>query len=480
MTETTTLRHLVNGEWIAADATVESLNPSDTRDVVARTPKDDGSVTRAAIAAAEAAFPAWSDASPELRSDVLDRVGTALLARKDELGRLLAREEGKTLAEGAGETARAGRIFKFFAGEALRRSGISVDSTRPGVEAATYREAVGVFGLITPWNFPIAIPAWKTAPALAFGNTVVLKPASITPAMAAAMAEIIQEAGAPKGVFNLVFGGAAAGTALAEDPRVAGVSFTGSQGVGSDIAQRAVKRQARLQLEMGGKNPFVVLDDADFERAVQCALDGAYFSSGQRCTASSRLIVTDAIHDRFVKALAERLSAVRVGDALDPKTQIGPVASADQLNTTLGYIDIADREGARRLVGGERLTLDKPGYYVSPALLVDTKADMRVNCEEIFGPVASVLRVADYDEALAAANAGEFGLSAGIMTSSLKHARHFTRHVRAGLTMVNLPTAGVDYHVPFGGTRKSSYGPREQGGAAIEFYTLIKTAYSWA
>jgi acyl-CoA reductase-like NAD-dependent aldehyde dehydrogenase len=480
MSETAILKHLVNGEWIAADAETESLNPSDTRDVVARIPKDDGSVTRAAVAAAADAFPAWSGATPEFRSDILDRVGSALLARKDELGHILAREEGKTLAEGIGETARAGRIFKFFAGEALRRTGQTVDSVRPGVEAATYREAVGVFGLITPWNFPIAIPAWKTAPALAFGNTVVLKPASLTPAMAAAMAAIIQEAGAPKGVFNLVFGGAAAGTALAEDPNVAGVSFTGSQSVGADIAGRVVKRQARLQLEMGGKNPLVVLDDADFDRAVQCALDGAYFSSGQRCTASSRLIVTDGIHDRFVKALAGKLAEIRVGDALDPETKIGPVASAAQLNTTLEYVDIAGKEGARLAVGGERLKREKPGYYVSPALLVDTRADMRVNCEEIFGPVASVVRVKDYDEALTVANAGEFGLSAGIMTASLKHARHFTRHVRAGLTMVNLPTAGVDYHVPFGGTRKSSYGPREQGGAAVEFYTLIKTSYSWA
>jgi aldehyde dehydrogenase (NAD+) len=348
------------------------------------------------------------------------------------------------------------------------------------VEAATYREPVGVFGLITPWNFPIAIPAWKAAPALAFGNTVVLKPASLTPAMAAALAEIIVESGAPKGVFNLVFGGAAAGTVLAEDPRVAGISFTGSQSVGADIAARVVKRQGRLQLEMGGKNPLIVLDDADFDRAVQCALDGAFFSSGQRCTASSRLIVTQGVHDRFVQALAEKLATIKVGGALDPETKIGPVASEDQLNTTLGYIDIAEKENARRIVGGERLTMDTPGYYVSPALLVDTKPDMRINCEEVFGPVASIVQVKDFDEAMAVANAGEFGLSAGIVTSSLKYARHFTRRIRAGLTMVNLPTAGVDYHVPFGGTRKSSYGPREQGSAAAEFYTLIKTSYSWA
>ncbi|MDE2499479.1 MAG: aldehyde dehydrogenase family protein [Alphaproteobacteria bacterium] len=480
MSETLSLRHLIGGEWVGASTGLESLNPSDTADVVARAPNDDGSAMRAAIAAATEAFPAWSQASPELRSDVLDRAGTAILARREELGRLLSREEGKTVPEGIGEVARAGRLFKFFAGEALRRTGDNVDSTRAGVEVTTYREPLGVFGLIAPWNFPIAIPAWKSAPALAFGNTVVLKPASLTPAIAAAMAEILHDAGIPKGVFNMVFGGAAAGNALVKDTRVAGISFTGSQGVGAGIAKLAIERQARLQMEMGGKNPLVVLDDADLDRAVQCALDGAFFASGQRCTASSRIIVTEGVYDRFVKALTEKVAALRVGDALDPDTKIGPVASEAQLNTVLGYIDIAAKEGARCIAGGERLKLSKPGYYVAPTLLVDTKPDMRVNCEEIFGPVASVVRVKNYDEALAVANMGDFGLSAGIVTTSLKHALHFRRNVRAGMVMVNLPTAGVDYHVPFGGTRKSSYGPREQGTAAVEFYTQLKIAYTLA
>ncbi|MBU6299161.1 MAG: aldehyde dehydrogenase family protein [Alphaproteobacteria bacterium] len=480
MSETRSLRHLIGGDWIGTGVGIESLNPSNTADVVARAPDDDGTAMRAAIAAAAEAFPAWSQASPELRSDVLDRAGAAILARREELGHLLSREEGKTVPEGIGEVARAGRLFKFFAGEALRRTGDNVDSTRVGVEVTTYREPLGVFGLIAPWNFPIAIPAWKSAPALAFGNTVVLKPASLTPTIAAVMAEILHEAGAPKGVFNLVFGGAAAGNALVSDPRVAGISFTGSQGVGAGIAKLAVERQARLQMEMGGKNPLVVLDDADIDRAVQCALDGAFFASGQRCTASSRIIVTDGIFDRFVESLAEKVAALRVGDALDPDTKIGPVASEAQLKTVLDYIDIAAKEGARCIAGGERLKLSKPGYYVSPTLLVDTKPEMRVNCEEIFGPVASVVRVKNYDEALAVANMGEFGLSAGIVTTSLKRAVHFRRNVRAGMVMVNLPTAGVDYHVPFGGTRKSSYGPREQGAAAVEFYTQLKIAYTLA
>ena len=345
---------------------------------------------------------------------------------------------------------------------------------------ATYREPVGVFGLITPWNFPIAIPAWKSAPALAFGNTVVVKPASLTPALAVALAEIVHEAGVPRGVFNLVLGGGAAGDALTANKDVAGLSFTGSQSVGARVAAAAMTRQARVQLEMGGKNPLVVLDDCDLDRAVLCALDGAYFATGQRCTASSRIIVTQGVHDRFVDALTKRVQALRVGDALAPETQMGPLASQAQLDTTLSYLDIAVKEGGARRAGGERLSLATPGYYVSPALIVDTKPDMRINCEEVFGPVASVVRVRDYEEALGAANAGEFGLSAGIVTSSLKYARHFARNVRAGMVMTNLPTAGVDYHVPFGGSRKSSYGAREQGFAAIEFYTQIKTTYSWA
>ena len=480
MSDTTNLKHLIGGEWVGGGPIFDSLNPSDTRDVVARAPADDGTRMREAVAAATEAFPVWSQANPELRSDILDRAGTAILARREELGRLLAREEGKTVPEGIGEVTRAGRIFKFFAGEALRRHGFTVDSTRPGVECAIYREPLGVFGLISPWNFPIAIPAWKTAPALAFGNTVVLKPASLTPAIASAMAQILVEAGAPNGVFNLVFGGSAAGQVLVGDPRVAGISFTGSQAVGGGIGKLAMERQARVQLEMGGKNPLVVLDDAEFDRAVQCALDGAFFASGQRCTASSRIIVTEGIHDRFVAALADRIGALRVGDALDPQTNIGPVASEGQLSTTLEYVAVATGEGARLVVGGGQLKREKPGYYVAPALLADTKQDMRINCEEVFGPIASVVKVRDYDEALAVANAGDFGLSAGICTTSLARAHHFVRHVRAGVTMTNLPTAGIDYHVPFGGTRKSSYGPREQGTAAVEFYTVMKTSYTLA
>lgn len=474
---TDTLTHLIGGESVAGDATGKSLNPSNLEDVVARFPKGGSAEVDDAVKAARAAFPGWSDSSPEVRSDILDRAGSLIMARAKELGTLLSREEGKTLAEGTGEVMRAARILKYFAGEALRRHGRTLESTRPSIDVETYREAVGVFGLITPWNFPIAIPAWKAAPALAFGNTVVLKPASPTPAIAHAFAKILVEAGIMPGVFNLVIGEGDVGRAIVGHSGIDGISFTGSQSVGAGVAEGAAKRQARVQLEMGGKNPLVVLDDADLERAVACAIDGAFFSTGQRCTASSRIIVTQGIHDRFVEALAERARSLRVGDALDPQTQIGPAVSEDQLEQNLRYVGIARDEGGKVLTGGEPLTLDRRGYYMAPTVIADTDPDQRINCEEVFGPVASTVKVSNYDEALEIANRGQFGLSAGIVTNSLKHARHFRRHIRSGMVMVNLPTAGVDYHVPFGGTRKSSYGAREQGFAAVEFYTQTKTVY---
>jgi alpha-ketoglutaric semialdehyde dehydrogenase len=446
--------------------------------VVARTPKGGAAEVDQAVSAARAAFPAWSEASPEVRFDVLDKAGSLIMARAAEIGRLLSREEGKTLPEGIGETMRAARILKYFAGEALRVHGQNLASTRPGVEIQTYRQAVGVFGLITPWNFPIAIPAWKIAPAIAFGNTVVIKPAGPTPATAEALIAVLHEAGLPKGVVNMVIGDGDVGRAIVAHPGIDGISFTGSQAVGAGVAEGAVKRQARVQLEMGGKNPLIVLDDADLDRAVNIALDGSFFATGQRCTASSRLIVQDGIHDRFVAALAEKVAALRVGDALDANTQMGPAVTEAQRETSYKYIDIARDAGGRIVTGGERLSFDKPGWYVQPTLIADTAADARINTEEVFGPVASTIRVASYEEALAVANGVEFGLSAGIVTQSLKHARDFQRQAKAGMTMVNLATAGVDYHVPFGGSKKSSYGAREQGFAAVEFYTQIKTSYS--
>jgi len=471
-------KNLIGGAWVAGASTSVNRNPSDASDVIGEYAHADAAQTRAAIAAAKQAFPAWATGSIQERSIILDRVGTELLARKDELGRLLSREEGKTLGEGIGEAARAGHIFKFFAGEVLRMTGDKVPSVRPGIDVEVTREPVGVIGLITPWNFPIAIPAWKIAPALAYGNTVVMKPADLVPGCAWALADILARAGIPAGVFNLVMGrGSVVGEVLVNDPGIAALSFTGSVGTGQAIAAKAVARMAKVQLEMGGKNPLVVLDDAGLPIAVNAAIQGAYYSTGQRCTASSRLIVTAGIHDRFVAAMTDKLKSLKVDDALAPGTDIGPVVDPSQLEQDLRYIEIGKGEGARLVAGGERLTRDKEGYYLSPALFTGADNNMRIAREEIFGPVACVIRAKDYDEALSLANDTEFGLCTGIVTTSLKHAAHFKRHAQAGMVMVNLPTAGVDYHVPFGGRKGSSYGPREQGRYAAEFYTTVKTAY---
>jgi aldehyde dehydrogenase (NAD+) len=350
---------------------------------------------------------------------------------------------------------------------------------RPGVEVDVTREPVGVVGIITPWNFPIAIPAWKIAPALAYGNTVVMKPADLVPGCAWAIAEILAKAGVPAGVFNLVMGrGSVVGEALVASPDVTALSFTGSVATGRAIAAKAISRMAKLQLEMGGKNPLIVLDDADLPTAVNCAVQGAFFSTGQRCTASSRLIVTAGIHDRFVAAVTDKLKALKVGDALAAGTDIGPVVDQSQLDQDLAYLDIGRRENATLATGGERVTRATEGFYLTPALFTEATNSMRIAREEIFGPVACVIRANDYDEALSLANDTDFGLSSGIVTTSLKHASHFKRHAQAGMVMVNVPTAGVDYHVPFGGRKGSSYGPREQGRYAAEFYTTVKTAYT--
>ena len=475
--------NLIGGEWVDGPRRSRNVNPSDTRDVIGEYAQADAGQARDAVAAAQQAFSAWSQSTPQQRFDILDAAGSEILARKGELGDLLAREEGKTLPEAIGEVGRAGNIFMFLAGEALRIAGDAVASVRPGVGVEVTREPIGVVGLITPWNFPIAIPAWKAAPALAFGNTVVLKPADLVPGSAWALADILHRAGLPAGVFNLVMGrGSEVGQMLLDDPRVAAVSFTGSVTTGQRVAAACVARMAKLQLEMGGKNPMVVLDDAELNVAVGAALNSGFFSTGQRCTASSRLIVTEGIHDRFVAALAERMAALKVDDARKAGTDIGPVVDEHQLAQDLEYLDIGRAEGAR-LIGGERIERNAdgaPGFYLRPALFTETTPAMRINREEIFGPVVSVIRAKDYDEALALANDTPFGLSAGIATTSLKHATNFKRHAQAGMVMVNLPTAGVDFHVPFGGRKGSSYGPREQGRYAAEFYTTVKTAYTQA
>lgn len=471
-------KNLINGEWVEGTTVSRNINPSNTDDVIGEYAYADKAQTLQAIAAAKAAFPAWSTSGIEQRSDILDAVGNAIMAKKDELGRLLSREEGKTLPEGIGEAMRAARIFKFFAGECLRLSDEKIASTRPGLEVEITREPVGVVGLITPWNFPIAIPAWKIAPALAYGNTVVMKPADLVPGCAWAIASILAECGLPKGVFNLVMGrGSVVGDTIVNSPDVSAISFTGSVDTGRRIAASCGQQLKKVQLEMGGKNPLVVLDDADLKTAVNCAVQGAFYSTGQRCTASSRLIVTKGIHNKFIDALTEATSALVVDDALKAGTQIGPVVDQKQLDQDLSYVDIAAKEGAKLACGGQRLNRPTPGFYMAPALFTETHNDMRINREEVFGPVATVIAAADYEEALAIANDTQFGLASGVCTTSLKHASHFKRASQAGMVMVNLPTAGVDYHVPFGGRKGSSFGSREQGRYAREFYTTVKTSY---
>jgi aldehyde dehydrogenase (NAD+) len=469
-------KNLIGGTWTGGSDTLEIRDPSNLDEVVGTYGMATAADVDAAFAAARRAQPAWRAATIEQRSMALDAISRMIFDQKDRLAEIMAREGGKTIPDALGEVVRAGHIARFFAGEALRIPGEKMGSVRPGVDVEITREPVGVVGLITPWNFPIAVSLWKIAPALAFGNAIVWKPSEKTPGISAAIAEIVAASGVPAGVFNMVIGrGPDVGAAVVEGADA--VSFTGSAATGRRIAVRCAERMVRCQLEMGGKNPLVVLDDADLDLAADLAVNGAYFQAGQRCTASSRLIVTSGIHDAFAKAVATRLEKVRIGPALDKETQVGPVIDESQFEKNLKYVEIGKQENARLASGGNPLQLSTRGWFLAPTLFADTTNTMQINREEIFGPFASIIRVADYDEALTVANDTEYGLSAGIVTTSMKYARHFQSNVQAGMTMLNLPTAGVDYHVPFGGRKGSSYGPREQGRYAVEFYTMVKTSY---
>jgi len=474
-----TMKHnLIGGQWTEGVRTYQNTNPSDTRDVIGDYAVASREQALQAVAAAHAAFPAWSLSTPQQRFDILDTVGNEIIARKAELGDLLAREEGKTLPEAIGEVGRAAAIFKFFAGEALRPGGEVLPSVRPGVGVEITREPLGVIGLITPWNFPIAIPAWKIAPALCHGNTVVFKPADLVPGSAWALVDILHRAGLPEGVLNLIMGrGSVVGQAIVESPDVTALTFTGSRQTGEALALASARLMRKVQFEMGGKNPFVVLKDADLGVAVEAVVNGSFFSTGQRCTASSRIIVEEAIYAPFLAAVKTRLEALTTGHALETGTDIGPVVDESQLAQDLEYIAQGQSEGARLVTGGDRVSRATEGFFLTPALFADCTNQMRIAREEIFGPVAAVIPVRDYAEALSVANDTPYGLSAGIATTSLKHASHFKRNAEAGMVMVNLPTAGVDFHVPFGGTKGSSHGPREQGRYAAEFFTSVKTAY---
>lgn len=468
----------IDGRWQAGVDTVENRNPSDTSDLIGYYAQASADQLDQAIAAARKAQTLWWAAGIQKRHDVLVAIGTEMMARATEVGRIIACEEGKPAAEGKGEVYRAGQFFTYFAAECLRNQGDLAESVRPGIEIDVRRDPVGVVAIISPWNFPVATPAWKIAPALAYGNAVVWKPANLTPASAIAMAEIIARQDIPAGLFSMVLGsGVDIGQRLVESRGIDAISFTGSVPVGRGIAAAAVRNMTKVQMEMGSKNPMIIMDHCDLDLAVAHAAGAAFGGTGQKCTAASRLIVHAGVHDQFVEKLVAAAKAYKVGHALKDGTQLGPVVSAGQLAQNLAYIDAGTAEGADLLCGGIALERATKGHYMAPAVFAGTRNDMRINREEMFAPVTCVIRADSYAEALTFANDSEFGLTVGIMTRSLARGSHFRAHMRAGCVMVNLPTAGTDYQVPFGGRGASSFGPREQGHYAAEFYTAFKTAY---
>jgi acyl-CoA reductase-like NAD-dependent aldehyde dehydrogenase len=468
----------IGGEWVPSDRTFDSINPARPSEVVGRfalaTPAD----VEAAYAAASDAAPGWRRTSAVQRGDILHRAANLMEPRIDELGAELTREEGKTLAEGRGEIKRGIAILRYFAGEALQPSGSVYPSTNYETFLYAVREPLGVVSIITPWNFPVAIPLWKLAPALAFGNTVVWKPSELTPLCAARLTEVFAEAGLPPGVLNLVTGDPSEiGDAITSHPAVVGLSFTGSARVGRMIQAAVTPRGVKVQLELGGKNPVIVLEDADLDLAVEQTLRGAMYSTGQKCTATSRAIVLDDVAPRFTELLVNRARELVVGDPLDDQTNVGPLVSREQLERVLGYLELARQEGHRLLLGGDRVAGEDGGYFVAPTVYEDIDPDSRLGQEEVFGPVLGTIRASDLEQAIEIANSVEFGLSASIFTRDIGRAFEFIREIRSGVIHVNSETAGAEPQAPFGGMKGSSSHSREQGKAAVEFYTDTKTVY---
>jgi aldehyde dehydrogenase (NAD+) len=472
-------KNYINGEWVDGP-TFENRNPANTDEVVGLFVKGSAGDVDAAAAAAAEAFPKWSAMNGPARGALLNKAADILDRKFEQLGEEMTREEGKTFPEAKGEVRRAINIFRYFAGEGSRMPGMLVPSERDRVHMFALRKGIGVVGLVTPWNFPSAIPAWKLAPALICGNTVVLKPASASPLSAWRIVEACHEAGIPKGVVNFVAGsGGTLGAALVNAKPLKAVSFTGSCEVGQWLHEAASKRRLRIQLEMGGKNPTIVLADCDFNASVENVVNAAFFSTGQKCTATSRAIVEDSIYDKFVAALVERTRKLKVGNGMEAGIDIGPAIDEGQLETNLKYIEIGRKEAGEPVAGGKRLTggaYDK-GYFVEPTIFAGVTEDMRIAQEEIFGPVLAVMRASDFADAMRIANNIPFGLSASIQTTNLSRAFDYIYGMEAGLLTVNLPSAGVEYQLPFGGTKDSSFGPKEQGPAAMEFYSDYKTIY---
>ncbi len=468
---------LINGQWLARSSGVPDINPSDTRDVIEEYSWATAQDAQAAADAAREAMPGWAVVLPEARALPLRRIGDELLARAEELAKMMAREQGKTVREALAEVRRSGETFHYFAGETVRNHGIFTQGLRSGFNICVSREPVGAIAVITPWNLPMSIPAWKIAPALAYGNTVVYKPSELTPGCAWALADIIHRSGLPAGVFNMVMGnGRELGKPLID--LTDAVTFTGSNPTGVAIVSAAAAQMKKVQAELGGKSGLVIDRTANMDLAVEVAFQGAYHGTGQRCTASSRIIVLESVREEFTERLLKRMKSSRVGHALDAATEIGPVIDERQLAKDCEYIDIARNEGAELLSGGERIELTTPGFYLQPALFLTKSNDLRINKEEVFGPVATVTTAHDLEEAIAIANDVHFALSSGIVTNDLIAAEEFRRRSKAAMVTINAPTAGLDFHVPFGGRSPSGYGSREQGLAAQEFYTEYKSSYT--
>ena len=472
-------KNLINGQWVDASngATFENRNPANTDEVIGTFPSATREDTRRAIAAAREAFPKWAALPAPSRGALLDKASQIIASRMDELAATLTREEGKTLAEARGEAVRARDLFRFFGGEGWRIKGDMLPGTVTDELIFTRREPLGVIGLITPWNFPLAIPAWKMAPALSYGNTVVFKPASFSPHVSLMLVEALMEAGLPPGVVNYITGsGREVGDEIVNSPDVNGISFTGSYDVGTRVYAQAIKNLTRVQLEMGGKNPTIVLNDAKLDLAVSIAVTGGFGLTGQACTATSRVIVEEGIADRFAAALADAARNLKVGSGLDSGTQMGPAVSQDQLETDLKYIQIGRQEGARLLAGGD--VMGPGGFFIQPTVFDQVDPHMRIAQEEIFGPVIGIIRAKNVDDAIEKANGIGFGLSAGIVTNDLHNALVFAERIEAGVVKINEPTTGLGPHVPFGGFKHSSANTfKEQGQSAIDFYTRTKTVY---
>ncbi len=475
-----TFSNYINGEWVSGAATFENRNPANVDELVGTFAKGTAQDIEEATKAAAAALPAWSAMSGPARGNILFKAADILDRKFEQVAADMTREEGKTLPEAKGEVRRSINIFRYFAGEGSRMPGMLVPSERDRVHMFALRKPIGVVGLVTPWNFPSAIPAWKMAPALICGNTIVVKPASAAPLSAWRIVEALAEAGAPKGVVNFVAGsGGELGQALVNAAPLRAISFTGSCEIGNWLHGEASKRRLRIQLEMGGKNPTIVLADADFGSAVENVVNAAFFSTGQKCTATSRAIVEDAIYDRFVAAVVERTKKLKVGDGMQPGIDIGPCVDKGQMETVLRYVEIGRKECGAPKCGGNRITggaFDK-GYFVEPTVFADVKEDHTIAQEEIFGPVLAIMRASNFEDAMRIANNIPFGLSSSIQTTNLSRTFEYIYRAEAGLLTVNLPSAGVEYQLPFGGSKDSSFGPKEQGPAALEFYSDYKTVY---